>query len=290
MDRETLFRKLEHISNLPTLPAIMERLNKAVNDVNTDAKLISNIIRDDPSMMARILKVANSAAYGASEPIVSVENAVARMGFVGIKNIALSTALFSSFGDDKSDDFDKEDFWRHSVSVGIATNVLYEHTRENLSRRYTPDILHLCGLLHDIGKIVFEQFFHDMFMQALQLSADKQIPLFEAEKSVFGADHADVGRWLTTKWNLPREVSEAIRFHHEPENADEKLRDIVRLTHTANYVCNMEQLGSSGDNNVPVFIIGVWKRIGLRVRDIQGIVKEIKAGAEHSETLLSFMK
>ncbi|NLB55504.1 MAG: HDOD domain-containing protein, partial [Lentisphaerae bacterium] len=129
--------------------------------------------------------------------------------------------------------------------VGIATNVLYQRTKETIQKEYSPDTLHLCGLLHDIGKIFFEQFFHEKFEKALVLCVEKQIPLFQAEQEVFGMDHTETGFKLTANWNLSREVSECIRFHHEPEKSNEQFRELVRLVHTANYIVNLEKLGGS---------------------------------------------
>lgn len=290
MKREFLFGKLSNISDLPTLPAVMNRLAAAVSDPEADADRIAGIIRDDPSMMARILKVVNSAAYGASSQIISLQQAVSRLGLRGVQNIALSTSVFQTFAGKGSTSFDREEFWKHSVCVGIGANVLYERTRENLSQRHTRDLLHLAGLLHDIGKIVFEQFFHDDFVKALEIAARDAVPLFQAERSVFGADHCEVGAWLAAKWNLNEEITEAIRWHHEPENAAERHVELVRLCHTANYINCLEKIGDGGDNHAPVFMIGVWKRMGLKVRDIQDIVKAVIEGSEHSETLLAFMR
>lgn len=289
MNRDTLFKELEKITNLPTLPAVMNRLNAAVSDPNADAQHIAAVIKDDPAMMARILKTVNSAAFSSSEQVVSLQQAVARMGLRGVQNIALSTAVFETFEDKDGAEFSREEFWRHSVCVGFAVNILYQHTMANLSARYPRDILHLAGLLHDIGKIIFENFYHADFMKALELAGTGSMPLFQAERAIFGTDHAEVGEWLARRWNLAPEVAESISHHHEPEEADEKHRDLVRLVHTANYICNLEKIGNSGDNQTPVFILGVWKRLGLKVRDIRDIVRQVIEESKHSETLLSFM-
>lgn len=290
MNRDALFAKLETITNLPTLPAIMKRLTEGVKDPNANAEKIAGIIKDDPAMMARILKVINSAAYGASEPITSLQQAVAMMGLRGVQNIALSTSVFETFSRQDERDFNREEFWRHCICVGIAVNVLYNQTMEGLSRRYARDVLHLAGLLHDIGKIIFEHFFHEEFLRCLELSIKENIPLFEAECNVFGANHAEVGAWLATRWNMSEEVAAAVRFHHEPESAPEKYVELVRLCHTANYICCLEKIGDGGDNHAPVFIIGVWKRIGLKVRDIRTMVATILEESKESETLLSIMR
>lgn len=289
MDKAAIFLKLEKIHNLPTLPQVITRLSAAVKDPNSDAKRVAKIIEDDPSMMARILKVVNSAFYGAAEPVNSVQDAVARMGFVAVNNIALSTSVFSTFGKKGQSDFNREEFWRHSISVGIAANVLYERSRKNLTSRYQKDMLHLCGLLHDIGKIVLEQFMHEQFIAALKASQEKKTPLYTAETGCIGVDHAEIGDWLAKKWNLSDTVAAVVRCHHNPAKGPRELADLLNLCHIANYICNLEKLGDGGDCAAPTFLHASWKHLGLAVQDIAEIVDQVKEESKQSEILMAFL-
>ncbi len=288
MNKELIFKKLEGITNLPTLPAIMQKLTKAVRDPKADTAMIAAIIKDDPSMMARILRVVNSAVYGMPEPVTSLQQALAIMGMNALNNIALSTAVFSTCSKCGGGGFNLEEFWRHCISVGIAANILNERTKGTVKKRFSKDTLHLCGLLHDIGKIIFEEFFREEFMETLRRSAERQIPLFQAELEVYGTNHAEIGAWLGTRWNLTPDVIQAIRWHHEPENAEVEHVELLRLCHAANHICNIENLGFSGDA-APSLVLGVWKRIGLGVKDIADIVERTQKEAEQSETLMSIM-
>jgi len=286
---QDIIGQLDKIRNLPTLPSIIEGLRKEVRNPQTDARRVASIIEDDPSMMARILKVVNSAFYGGIEPITSVQQAVARMGFNAVNNIAMSTSVFSSFGKDGETNFDRQEFWRHCIVTGIAANVIYKKASGHLGRRYTSDILHLAGLLHDIGKIIFEQFFHDEFIKALALSYEKKIPLFEAETEIIKANHAEVGAWLGVKWNLSHELIQTISLHHNPMTADDETKELAMLCHAANFICNIRQLGNSGDSTAPAFFFHIWKDMGLDVNDIPVLVDLIQKESVKSEVLLSFI-
>ncbi len=288
MNRENVFAILEKKADLPTLPAVMTRLTSVVNDPNADASQVAKIIKDDPAMTARILKLVNSAAYFAGENISSIQHAVARMGFTAIKNVALSTSVFKAFDPRQSTGFNRQEFWRHSVCVGIAANVLYRKTESTFERKMQRDIMHLAGLLHDIGKIVFESQFRDQFMEAVRAASTDSRPLFEAEREVFGVDHCEVGAWLAERWKLAPAVVAAIRCHHDPESAEPAHLDLVRLCHTANHICNLEHIGDGGDNTAPSYNIGVWKRLGLGVRDIAEMVAEVVEQSKMSETLMAF--
>ena len=273
----------------PTLPVIITKLGEAIRDPESDAERIAGIIEDDPAMMAKILKVVNSVLYGAREPIHSLQLAVARMGLNAINNIAMSTSVFSTFPKDGQSDFNREEFWRHSISTGIAANIVYERCKRNIKQRYTRDMLHLAGLLHDIGKILFENYFHDQFMAAIQTCGEANIPLFQVELESIGADHAQVGAWLGKRWNLSEPLIETIRWHHEPENSSEPCQELVMLCHTANYICNLENIGDSGDAVAPSFFKSVWVRLGLEISDISDVVDEVNEEARNSEVLLSFL-
>lgn len=289
MGREDVVNKLARIHNLPTLPPIIEKLGKAVNNPDSDAKMVADIIEDDPSMMARILKVVNSAFYGVAEPIHSVQRAIAQMGLVAVNNIAMSTSVFSTFSKKGETNFNREEFWRHSISAGIAANIIYEKAEKNVKQPISKDVLHLAGLMHDIGKIIFEQFFHDDFMKAIALSGEKKTPLHQAETEIFGIDHAEVGAWLASKWKLSNMLTETIRRHHEPALADESTRDLANICHVANYICNLQKIGDSGDA-APVFQHTAWKSLGLGIPDVAKVVDRINEEAKESETLLAFME
>ena len=284
-----IVRRLEKIHNLPTLPAVIEKLGEEIRNPKSDARRVAALIEDDPSMMARILKVVNSAFYGGIEPITSVQHAVSRMGFNAVNNIALSTSVFATFDKSGEAGFDRKEFWRHCVCTGIAANVVYNRVRQSISKRYTVDLLHLSGLLHDIGKIIFEQFFHDEFRISLRESAKRKIPLFHIELECIGSDHAQVGAWLGKKWKLSREVIEVVRWHHEPDNATEQYRDLAMICHMANYICNVEKIGNSGDETAPAFFHSVWKRMGLEAADIPPIIEKVREESEKSEILLAFV-
>ncbi|HBA84756.1 MAG TPA: hypothetical protein DCZ95_11735 [Verrucomicrobia bacterium] len=290
MDKtDQIFQTLDKVRNLPTLPIVIQQLRKAVADPNTDASRIAKIIQDDPSMMARILKVVNSVLYGASVPINSLQMAVARMGLNAVNNIAMSTSVFSTFSKVQQTDFNREEFWRHCISTGIACSVLYERCKPNLTKRYGKDVLHLAGLLHDIGKIIFEQFFHADFIATIRLAEEKRLPLTQAEIDLIGADHSQIGAWLGMKWFLSNELLQVIRWHHDPECADVEHQELVMLCHTANYICNLEKIGNSGDSTAPAFHQNIWQKLGLSVRDISEIVDLVNEQSKHSEVLMSFV-
>lgn len=289
MNKEVIFAKLEGITNIPTLPVVVQALGKAIRDPNSDAAKIAAIVKDDPSMMARVLRVVNSAAYGLQRPVESVQQAISLIGLNAVDNIALSTAVFSTCRGTGKGGLNREELWTHAVSVGLAANHLCQRTAATLKKRYSRDILHLSGLLHDIGKILLAEHFQAELATAVARGVERQIPLWQAELQIYGTNHAEIGAWLARKWDLAADLTAVIRWHHEPEQAEVEHLDLLRIIHTANHICNLEHLGQSGDE-FPSFVLGVWKRLGLGVKDIEAIVAGVREEAAKSETLLAIMR
>ncbi len=283
-----ILQKLNSIANLPTLPVVMHKISAAVRDPKTDARSLAVIMEDDPAIMARVLKIVNSAFYAGAFPVTTVQQAVARMGLRAIHNIALSTAVFSAFGKSEDNTFDRKEFWRHSICVGIGACLLADRAASRLTRPYPRDSLHLAGLLHDIGKIVLDQYFHDEFLAALARSRASAVSFRQAEEEAFRADHAQIGAWLGAKWNLTDELTQVVRWHHDPAGAGENRREINMLIHVSNCICNRHGIGDGGDTTAPDFVAEPWWRLGLAEKeDAPAIAEAIRKESEKSEILLS---
>ena len=285
---ENALKRLASINNLPTLPIVIEKIGQATRAPNANAATLARIIEDDPAIMARILKVANSVLYAGSVQITSVQMAVARLGMNALSNIALSTAVFSTFDDEDNVGFNRQEFWHHSICTGIAAAVVCRKVTAKMTSRYSRDILHLFGLLHDIGRIVFIQYFDKEFEEVLSRHQQDQQPLQEVEHNLIGLDHTQSGAWLSTKWKLAEDIKQVITWHHNPDGAGEQYWEAAALVHTANYICNMEKIGNSGDAK-PVFLPEVWKRLGLTLDDILEIVDQVHEESAQSEILMSFV-
>jgi len=279
-DSERFWKRLARIDQLPTLPLIVQRLRDAVENPASDARTIADLIENDPAIMARMMKVVNSAFYRGFGEITSLQDAVVRLGMHTVFNIAVSTSVFSTFPPREGVEFNRFAFWKHSIQVAVGTEVLSSHLgvqdRKNLRR----DVLHLTGLLHDMGKIIFEQYFHDEFTEALLLSRQQNMPLHRAERQVIGADHGAVGAWLGEHWQLPAEVWHAIRWHHAPEQTQSTPYTLLGLTAASNEIVNFGGLSSGGD--IKPGTVSNSERLGLNEEDCLALAEAIGSAAEKS--------
>ena len=277
-------KKLQSITDLPTLPAVISKLTTAVDSAKSDSRQIARLLQDDPALSTRVLRLVNSALYAGSEPTASVQLAVARIGMVGIRNLATAVAVFQAFRPGPVGSFDRKEFWRHCILCGVASTILYRKARSKLPHFYPDDVLHLSGLVHDIGRIVLDVHFHDAFVAAMSASEQNMAPLIEMERQHIGTDHAEIGAWLAQRWRMVPAVQQVIRWHHDPDRADPEFQELAQLCNAANYICNFQQLGWSGDP-APEFIPLLWERLGLTPSDAIEIGQNILADGQYSQLL-----
>ncbi|MFP4416561.1 MAG: HDOD domain-containing protein [Chitinivibrionales bacterium] len=228
---KVLQQKIGSISNLPTLPQLSMQLMNVVNDKTSSAADVTAIISQDISLSAKILRLANSAFYGIPRTVTNINSAVVILGMKVIQTLVLSLTVFDMFPTDNGK-FDRKSFWRHCLECGFLARLLSERV---MLKRIDPDDAFCAGLLHDIGKIVMEQYLHQDFQSALLYSSASRLPAVEAEQKKLSYTHSDVSQLLLREWELPAPLTQSIVLHHNPDEAEE-CREIVYLIHLADHV------------------------------------------------------
>ncbi|MCK4816687.1 HDOD domain-containing protein, partial [bacterium] len=216
MEKDELRAKIySKIDELPTLPTVIPKLLSLMDGSKSNAADVTEAISRDPSLTSKILKVSNSAYYGFPQGISSLERAVALLGFNMIKSLALSMGVLSSLpSGSKFPHFSQEGLWIHSLAVATAMKELGQRFGAGDDRDY----LFIIGLLHDIGKVVLDQFFGELFQQALEEAQNlEKARLYMAERKVIGFDHGEVGAMLLKRWMFPDMIVNPIAVHHQTE-------------------------------------------------------------------------
>jgi putative nucleotidyltransferase with HDIG domain len=283
--KRIIFRKLETIDKLPALPGVIEQIKTIMLDPSAGSDAIAYIMMDEPAMTANVLKLANSAMYGTRERIDSLQSAITRMGLNVVHNLVTSIGVIKMLGDFSTKGFDHKLFCEHSICTGIAMCVIADVCKENLHSHYSRDVLHLYGLLHDIGRLITLQFFEKEVQEAITLGETHSLPLFLAEQKTIGVDHAAVGAWLAQKWNMDEAQRSVIAFHHDPLLGPPEHAEAIYLCHAANYLCNQQKLGNAGDIASPFFDQRVFDSLGLTIEVIPEVIKRVREEAARSEVL-----
>jgi len=226
--------RISSITNIPTLPEVATKLIQTVNNKGTSATEISNLIAQDISLSAKVLRLSNSAFYGMPRSITNINNAVVILGLRVINTLVLSLTVFDLFADDDNSQFDRKRFWDHSFATGMTAKFLANNMQKSIF--FDPEEAFCAGLLHDIGKIVMEQYMHDDFHQAITAASEKKLSQLEAENTFLGYNHTDVASWLIDQWGLPMELQMPIMYHHQPASAP-FCKEITALVHFADAIC-----------------------------------------------------
>ena len=288
-DPHELMAIFEQAEDLPTLPEVVMRVQKMASDPDSSAKDVASIIEDDPAIAMKVLKVVNSVFYAPrhGSEIAELQPAIARLGFLSVVNIALSTSVFGAFGRAKSPVFDRREFWKHSVCVGIVASVLHDYCVNNVNQRLTRDMVHLAGIVHDMGKILFECYANPEFHKAIENAVREDIPAIKEECRFVGMGHDEAGAWLAEKWGIDKAIQAVVRWHHDPlECPDEEYRGLVKLVHMADYICHNQGLGDSGNPSAS-YDHRVREELNLTPEKIADLMSVVEEEAAKSEILLS---
>ncbi len=238
---------IKGIEELPPLPDVVQKILHIVNDEGAGAKDLARIINSEPSLTAKILKITNSSFYGLKQQVTTISHAVVILGFNEVKNLVLGYSIFSNLLNMKGEERRASlEFWRHNMACGVAARVLGEQIGyKNMEE------LFVVGLLHDIGKTVFFDYFTDRYRDVVRQALEKRKAHYQEEKEVLGLTHADVGFWLAKHWNLPVIIRDGIRFHHQPELArksmDPYTPTLASVISYADCLSKLLEIGEGGD-------------------------------------------
>ncbi len=227
MTPEEIRRKVQAIVQLPVLPSIASEIAGLADDPRTSASQLGKAISSDQALTAKVLKIANSPRYGFPGKISTIDFAIVVLGYDALKEIIISLSLISSLKGESGELFDSRAFWDHA----IASGVLAQRLSRDLGYRVSGEVF-VGGLLHDMGISVLHLYFRQEFRRIVAVAGESDLTFLEAEESVLGVTHAEIGGWLAECWNLPDHLVEAIAQHHHPLKARRNL-ELVSLIHCA---------------------------------------------------------
>ncbi len=241
---QRFIRIQNYIDRMPSLSTTVTKVLDICNRPDTSANDLNRVISLDPVLTGQVLRLVNSAYYGLPNQISSLTRAIIMLGLNTVKNLALSTAILNTVGNESSQILPMDLFWTHSISVGVTAKNMAELKGIPFAQR---EEFFIGGLLHDLGKIVLINCFIEEYDAVINQVRNEQGALDLAEKSVFGFDHGEPGRMIAEKWKLNSSVTETLCFHHQPDKAEENNRDLVSAVSLANMYTNILDIGSAGD-------------------------------------------
>lgn len=289
MDQDKIKAIINGIQDLPTLPLVAQKLRDVMEDPLSGAEDAARVIEGDQSLAAKVLSLVNSAYYGLPREITKISEAVPLLGFRATSQLALGISVINLFNENDVGKFDREGLWRHSIGCAICAQMIAK--KAGYAR---PEDCFSGGLLHDVGKLVLDQFLHEELIAILEQTDKGELSFLDAERNRLGIDHAIIGEWLARKWKLPLPVVVSIRHHHEPleerkgfSMSQDHVVDIVRLADT---ICRYRGLGWNGDRLVPEIAPELWSRLDLKPEDVEGVSATLEEEVRQSEVFLALME
>ena len=273
-DISSIKNKIESLSSLPTIPPVVTKILGVIDSEDISLKKIGEFISQDQSISARVLKIVNSPIYGFPGRISSVHQALMLIGLSAVKGMLLGISIFDMMQQSMVG------LWEHSIGTAIASRIIA--SRVGIKN---PDDVSVAGLIHDIGKVALSMCYPELYKKTLELASDRQMYITEAEKEVFGVTHTQAGRWLTEKWNFPKELIESVSSHHNPLQSKEysKVTSIVTLSEN---LIKMMGFGFSGDPFVHSIDESLWQEVGLKDDDLLQVFSEVEDSIADKEALI----
>jgi HD-like signal output (HDOD) protein len=274
---------LARIGDIATLPEVTMKIISVVDDPKSTARDLHNIIRNDPALATRVLKVVNSAFYGLPGQVSEIDRAIVLLGLSAVKNIAISASISRLFtGERISEKFSARDIWKHSVAVAVATRQFCCI----LGKRPFAEEAFLGGLIHDLGLLVERQAFPEQLTEVIRQAGRGGQPFVDLETEIIGVDHQALGAALATKWKFPRILQVVLGYHHKVDNLSEDVRLLPTMVYIADALCCHEKVGFDLTADGQPLQDTLLSSIGLTESDFNTVRSELPEQIETAEAVL----
>jgi len=276
---------IENLSSIPTLPAVIERLTRLLQNPKTSAEEVGKAITTDQTLASKVLRLVNSAFYGFPGRISTITHAIVILGFSTVKNVVLTTSILDAFRNNgnSASGFNLDQFWLHSIACGAASLSIAKQLGT-----IDKEECFIAGLIHDIGKIIFCQYLPGEFDQVIKHSIDHKQLLYKSEHELFQCTHEEIGGFLTEKWNLPLSLQNAVKYHHNPSPSHEHFM-ITAIVHFADILVRAMDFGNGGDNFIPSISDKVWKSIGLDTINFHTLLESVSDEVDKASVFIQMI-
>jgi HD-like signal output (HDOD) protein len=233
---------IQRIEKIPTLPIVCQKAMELMADEHSTLKQIGSLIEQDQSLMVKLLRITNSAFYGLLNRVNTVEHALVILGIEEVRKLILGMSIYNFFSDDKGSTMDRTRLWKHAIVCSQVAKFLGKYFKAG-----DDDSLFLAGLVHDVGKIIFDQYFHEAFLDIIDNVSSRHLTFSKAEKAILGTTHYHVAAKLFQQWKFPKNIIFQVFYHHAPwhDQSYETGSTIIYLanilTKIVGYPCHPEE-------------------------------------------------
>ncbi|MGE4158618.1 MAG: HDOD domain-containing protein [Planctomycetota bacterium] len=250
------------------LPLVASQLLSLLQDPNSSIADVRRVLTHDPELSKQVMALSRNNLVSQGKDVPDLNAAVSFLGFETLKSVILSLSILQSFPKTQGAlHFNVQAFNNHSVAAAVVYRRLARE--EGLH----PDIGFLCGLLHDVGKILMNMACPREFEQALIMADRAQVYLHNVEGLVFATNHAQVGAWLARSWSLPPDLVSFIETHHKPDpHKPSLIHAIAELADSLLIEKGLECPGSFGERVPPD---SIWRVLRTPHTRIPGLLRDL---------------
>lgn len=214
-------RRIDACPKLASLQVNNRALSDLVKSESSLASQIAEIIRRDPSLSARLLRMVNSVYFGLSARVNNIEEAVFFLGLRQIRELSMATPVIEEIERLQASVANPlplpwKDLWAHSIGTAILTREILRATPVSID----DDTDYLVGLLHNVGKVVMAYAFPDELQEILRTKARSTEEICDLERRLIGWDHAQIGAHYLAKHSVSEEIVYAVKYHCAPGRAE----------------------------------------------------------------------
>lgn len=259
LDDQRLRDLLGRIHTMPSIPRLYARIKEVLQSPGASIANAGEIIAKDMGMTAKVLQLVNSSFFGMPCHVSGAKEAVVLLGMDVIKTLVLSIEVFSGS--------------KHAVAV-IPVEKIHAHCLrtgaiahtiaglEKMDKKKSDNAV-MASILHDLGKLLLAEHFTDDYRKVTALQQEKSIPVYDAEKEIFGVTHAEVGAYILGLWGLPESIIAGIAFHHCPSKFTAKEFEICGIVHVAELMEHHEQRQPAGWERLTGLDADYMEKLGL---------------------------
>jgi putative nucleotidyltransferase with HDIG domain len=273
-------RILRSVENLPAFPEAVQKVVTLLKNEEYSVADVAGVIRYDQGITANILKMSNSAYFGASSKVRSIQDAVICLGQKNLLRV-LETACSATFFRKAGGGYvsDASELWEHSVAVALMSQILSRHIQKR-----DDAVLYTAALLHDVGKVILGQYVRESSARIRNLVAASGYSFLEAEEQVVGINHADLGGRIAERWRFPGDIRDAIAHHHRPDSLGDASATIPWLVYLADQACLMMGIGGGMDGLAHRGLSETLQKFDFREKDLERswvlLLEELKRAKE----------
>ena len=216
--------RLSKLAELPSLPTLVMAALQQINEHQNTTALAEKIAQDPP-LVAKILRIANSSFYGRPREVGSIKDAIVLLGLNRVRELLLSVC-FSNLLPILHKNFDPTVYWQHSMAVAECSRQMANQCG------VLPEFAFTAGLLHDIGRLIIAFLFPET---VIDITSDPSRSVIELERAILGFDHLEIGAQAAKKWNLPLEIQQVIEQHETPPTKA-STKSLSLLVYAANFL------------------------------------------------------